>query len=233
MSGFRVLLAKETKALFTSPIATVVITVFLLLMGYSFTAWLFVSQTASLVRVMYQAAVLLLLFVPVITMRAFSEERRHGTLELLLTTPAQEVAIVGAKFCASMAVIVTMLGLTLVYPAILQYFGNPDWGPVYAGYLGLTLLAAALVALGLWISALTTNQIVAAIAAMGLSLLLWVGDSLGNLLPDPYDALVVKLSLAAHFTPFSIGALYLSDLGYFLTVILLGLFFSVRALARP
>lgn len=233
MTMFRVLLVKETKALFTSPIAYVVIAAFVLLMGYTFTAWLFVSQSASLVRVLYQAAVLLLLFVPIITMRAFAEERRQGTLELLLTTPAGELAIVLAKFCASMAVILTMLSLTLAYPATLQYFGNPDWGPVYSGYLGLSLLAAALVAVGLWISALTTNQIVAATATMGVSLLLWVGDSLGNLLPDPYDVLVINASLVAHFTPFSIGALYLSDLGYFLTIILLGLFLSVRALARP
>ncbi|MSR13636.1 MAG: ABC transporter permease [Gammaproteobacteria bacterium] len=233
MGSFRVLLAKETKALFISPIAAVVITVFILLMGYTFTSWLFVSQSASLVRVMYQAAVLLLVFVPVITMRAFAEERRHGTLELLLSTPAAEFAIVAAKFGACMAVILTMLSLTLVYPAVLQYFSEPDWGPVYSGYLGLSLLAAALVALGLWLSALTSNQIVAAIGSMGLFLLLWVGDSLGNLLPDPFDVLAVNASLIAHFTPFSVGALYLSDFGYFVTVILLGLFACVRALARP
>ncbi len=233
MTIFKALLAKETRALFTSPIAYVVIAIFALLMGYTFTSWLFVSQSASLVRMMHQAAILLLLFVPVLTMRAFAEERRQGTLALLLTTPAGEFAIVAAKFCASMTVILTMLALTLVCPAVLHYFGNPDWGPVYSGYLGLILLASALVALGLWISALTTNQIIAAIVTMGLSLLLWVGGTLGNLLPDPFDVVVMNASLIAHFTPFSLGALYLSDLGYFVTLILLGLFFSVRALARP
>jgi ABC-2 type transport system permease protein len=233
MHTFRVLLAKETTALFVSPIAYAVITVFVLLMGYTFTSWLFVSQSASLVRVMYQAAVLLLLFVPVLTMRGFAEERRQGTLALLLTTPASEFAIVAAKFCACMAVVLMMLSLTLVYPLVLQVFGQPDWGPVYSGYLGLVLLGGALVALGLWISALTSNQIIAAVSTMGLSLLLWVGDSLGNLLPDPYDVIVVNASFIAHFTPFSVGALYLSDFGYFLTVILLGLWLNVRALARP
>lgn len=232
MSEFHALLGKELRALFTAPIAYVVITVFLLLMGYTFTAWLFVSQTASLVRVLHQAAVLLLLFVPVLTMRSFAEERQHGTLALLLSTPASEVAIVGAKFLACLVVVLTMLGLTLVYPLVLQIFGQPDWGVVYSGYLGLSLLAAALVALGLWISALTTHQLVAAVVTLGIALLLWALDTLGNLLPDPYDVVVVNCSLLTHFTPLSIGAVYLSDIGYFTTLVCLFLFLCVRALAR-
>ncbi len=232
MNGFGALLSKELRALFTAPIAYVVIAVYLLLMGYTFTAWLFVSQTASLVRVLYQAAVLLLLFVPVITMRTFTEERRQGTLALLLSTPASEVAIVAAKFFACLAVIVVMLALTLVYPVVLQVFGQPDWGAVYSGYLGLTLLAAVLVACGLWISALTTNQLVAAVLTLGLAILLWVLDSLGNLLPDPFDVVVINCSLLTHFTPLSIGVVYLSDVGYFVTLVCLGLFLCVRALAR-
>jgi ABC-2 type transport system permease protein len=232
VSGFGALLSKELRGLFTAPIAYVVIAVFLLLMGYTFTAWLFVSQTASLVRVLYQAAVLLLLFVPVITMRTFAEERRQGTLALLLSTPASEVAIVAAKFLGCLAMILVMLALTLVYPLVLQIFGQPDWGAVYSGYLGLTLLAAVLVAFGLWISALTTNQLVAAVVTLGFAILMWVLDSLGNLLPAPFDVVVINCSLLTHFTPLSIGAVYLSDVGYFLSLVCLGLFLCVRALAR-
>ena len=233
MKYFRVLLAKELNALFTLPIAYILIAVFLILMGYTFTNWLFVSQTASVVRVMYQAAVLLLLIVPILTMRGFAEERRHGTLELLLSTPASESAIVLAKFVACLTLLTVMLSLTLIYPATLAYFGAPDWGPVYSGYLGLLLLSAALSALGLWISALTSNQIIAATISLGLFVLLWILDGLGSQLPDPFDVFVVNGSLLAHFTPFSIGTLYLSDVGYFLTVTGLGLFLCVRALARP
>ncbi|HEX7954957.1 MAG TPA: ABC transporter permease subunit [Burkholderiales bacterium] len=203
MNNFTTLLAKETKALFTSPIAYVLIAVFLLL-----------------------------LIVPVITMRLFAEERRNGTLELLLSSPVQEIEIVLAKFLASMSVIVVMLVLTLAYPITLQIFGDPDWGPVYGGYLGLLLLGGALVATGLAISALTANQIVAATVALGIFLLMWMLDSLGSLLPDPFDIFVVNLSLTAHFTPFATGALFLSDFGFFSTLILLGLLLSVRALAR-
>lgn len=232
MSNFTTLLAKETKALFTSPIAYVLIAVFLLLMGYTFTAYLFISRTATLIQSVFQASILLLLIVPVITMRLFAEERRNGTLELLLSLPVKEIEIVLAKFLASMSVIVVMLVLTLAYPITLQIFGDPDWGPVYGGYLGLVLLGGALVAVGLAISALTSNQIVAATVALGVFLLMWMLDSLGSLLPDPFDIFVVNLSLTAHFTPFATGALFLSDFGFFSTLILLGLLLSVRALAR-
>lgn len=232
MKNFATLLAKETKALFTSPIAYALIAVFLLLMGYTFTAYLFISRTASLIQSIFQASMILLLIVPVITMRLFAEERRNGTLELLLTSPVREIEVVLAKFLASMSVIVVMLALTLAYPITLQIFGKPDWGPVYSGYLGLVLLAGGLVSIGLAISALTANQIVAATVSLGIFLLMWMLDSLGSLLPDPYDIFVVNLSLTSHFTPFATGALYLSDLGFFSVMILLGLLFSVRALAR-
>lgn len=232
MKNFTTLLVKETKALFTSPIAYVLIAVFLLLMGYTFTAYLFISRTATLIQSVFQASILLLLIVPVITMRLFAEERRNGTLELLLSLPVKEIEIVLAKFLASMSVIVVMLVLTLAYPITLQIFGDPDWGPVYGGYLGLVLLGGALVAIGLAISALTSNQIVAATVALGVFLLMWMLDSLGSLLPDPFDIFVVNLSLTAHFTPFATGALFLSDFGFFSTLILLGLLLSVRALAR-
>jgi ABC-2 type transport system permease protein len=232
MSSLRPLLSKEAAALFASPIAYAVMAVFLLLLGYTFTAFLFLNKTATLVHIFFQSAVLFLLIVPVLTMRQFAEERKSGTLELLLTAPVREIAIVLAKFLACMAVNTLMLALSLTYALVLQAYGKPDWGPIYSGYLGLMLLTAALVALGLAISALTTNQIVAATVSLGMFLVLWMIDTLGSLLPSPFDNLVMSISLLAHFTPFATGAMYLSDVGFFLSVILLGLFLSTRALAR-
>jgi ABC-2 type transport system permease protein len=232
MSPLHTLLAKETKALFSAPIAYVVIAVFLLLMGYSFTAFLFLNKTSSLVHIFFQAAVLFLLIVPLLTMRQFAEERKTGTLELLLTAPVREIDIVLAKFLASMVVNTVMLVLSLTYAGVLHVYGQPDWGPIYSGYLGLVLFTASLVALGLTISALTANQVVAATVSLGLFLLLWLLDTLGSLLPYPFDNVVLSFSLLAHFTPFATGAMYLSDVGFFVSLILLGLFLSVRALAR-
>lgn len=232
MARFLPLLGKELRALFVQPIAYVLIAVFLLVMGYAFVTNLAMTRSAALVRIMFQAAVLLLLFVPLITMRLLAEERRHGTLELLLATPAREGDIVLAKFVASMTLVAVMLAPTLIYPAVLAWFGKPDWGPIYSGYLGLLLLASLLSAIGLALSALTANQVVAATLAIGLSLLLWLLDSLAAVLPQPWDEIVLQCSLLARFTPFATGALYLSDAGFFVTVTLLGLFLAVRALAR-
>lgn len=232
MTVLLALIAKETRALFVSPIAYAVIAVFLVLTGYTFAVTLFVTKQATLAHIFFQSAMQLILLVPLVTMRQFAEERRGGTLELLLTAPVREGGIVLAKFVASMAVLLAMLALTLVYALILATFGNPDWGPIYSGYLGLAMLAGALVSIGLAVSALTTNQIVAAVVSLGIFGVLWAIDAWAALLPSPIDDWVLGLSLLARYTPFAVGAMYASDFGFFLAVILLGLFLSVRALAR-
>jgi ABC-2 type transport system permease protein len=232
VSHFGTLLLKEERAIFASPIAYVTVAVYLLLMGYTFTAILFLNRTGELVRVFFQAAVLFLLIVPVITMRLFAEERRGGTLELLLTSPVREIEIVLAKFVAGLTIPAVMLVLTGRYAVVLGVYGDPDWGPIYSGMLGLFLLAAALTAIGQLASGLAGNQIVAAVVSLGAGILLWMIDTLGYLLPDPFDQIVSHLSLVAHFTPFATGAMFLSDVGFFLTIVLAAVFLSVRALAR-
>jgi gliding motility-associated transport system permease protein len=232
MRSLASLVVKEERAVFSSPIAYALVAVFLLVMGYTFTTILFLNRQATLVHIFFQMAMLFLLMVPVMTMRLIAEERKSGTLELLLTAPVREVHVIAAKFSASMTLILAMLALSGAYPVVLAIYGDPDWGPIYTGYLGLVLLGAALVAIGLVVSSLTANQLVAAVVSLGLFLILWMIDSLGYLLPDPLDMVAVNLSLLGHFTPFATGALFLSDLGFFLVVIVLGLFLSVRALAR-
>jgi ABC-2 type transport system permease protein len=231
MSAFIALLKKEEMALFTSPIAYVVMSVFLVIMGYTFTLTLFLTHVPTLVHLFLQIYVLFLLTVPIITMRLVAEERRLRTLEILLTSPLTEVSIVLAKFLASVSLIAVMLLLSYAYALALAVLGAPDWGPIYSGYIGLFLLGAALVAIGLMTSSMVNNQIIAALLSLSIFLLLWIIDYLGWLLPDPFNALFVNLSLLVHFRPFATGSLFLSDAGYFLSVTLLGLFVSVRALA--
>lgn len=232
MKHFLPLLTKELRALFYSPIAYIIIAVFLVLMGYSFTLTLFLNKFATLIHIFFQSAGLLFLLIPIITMRLFAEERKAGTLELLLTAPVRESQVVLAKYVASLAVVLTMIALTGVYAAVLGMFGAPDWGPIYSGYVGLVLLASTLVALGLAISALTSNQVIAAIVAIGISFLLWTIDSLAAMMPEGLERVLISLSLLAHFTPFATGALYTSDLGFFVSSTLLALFLAMRALAR-
>jgi ABC-2 type transport system permease protein len=232
MRTFAALLLKEEMAIFTSPIAYVVLSVFLLVMGYTFTLTLFVSHDPTLVHIFFQIYVLLLLTVPIITMRLVAEERRLRTLELLLAAPVSEIAVVFAKYLASLSLVVLMLALSGAFAVALGLLGRPDWGPVWSGYIGLFLLGAALVAVGLFTSSLVSNQVIAALLSLSLFLLLWIIDHFGWLLPDPFDAFVVDLSLLVHFSPFATGSLFLSDAGYFIAAALLGLFLSVRALAR-
>ena len=232
MSNVAALWRKETRALFSSPIAYAVLSVFLVLMGYNFTTFLFLNKVATLLHVFSQMALLLLLMLPFVTMRLVAEERKTGTLELLLTSPVREIEIVLAKFAASMTVVLVMLALSGSYAMVLALYASPDWGPIYSGYLGLLLLGGALVSVGLLVSCLTANQLVAAVVSLGVFLLLWMIETLGHLLPDPFDTLAVNVSLLAHFTPLWAGSLFVSDLGFFLSVILLALFLSVRALAR-
>ncbi len=232
MRNFGILLLKEERALFSSPIAYVLMTVFLLIMGYSFTLTLFLSHQPSLVHMFFQMFVLFMLTAPIITMRLIAEERKLRTLEVLLTAPVSEFEIVLAKFVASMSLIALMLLLSGSYAVVLGLFGDPDLGPVYSGYLGLLLFGSALIGVGLLASALTSNQVIAALISLSVFLLLWIIDNFGWLLPSPFDALVVNLSLSVHFRPFAVGSVYLSDVGFFLSITLLTLLLSVRALAR-
>jgi ABC-2 type transport system permease protein len=230
MSALSVLLRKELHTTFTSPIAYAVGTVFLLVTGYTFSLTLFLSKVANLTYIFHQMYVLLVLLVPVLTMRAFAEERRADTLELLLTAPVREVWIVLAKFVATLILIVALLVLSGMYAVVLGLYGEPDWAPIYGGYLALVLLACLLIALGMLTSSLTENQVVAATTALGISLMLWFADAAAYLLPAPCDLVVLNLSLIGHFTTFVSGSLFLSDAGYYVTLSGLALFLTTRVL---
>ena len=232
MSPLSVLTRKELHATFSSPIGYTVAAVFLLVLGYTFSLTLFATKVANLNYIFHQMYVLSILLVPVLTMRAFAEERRNDTLELLLTAPVAEVWIVLAKFIAAYALVAGMYALSVVYAVILGAYGEPDWGPVFSGYLALALLAALLVAIGLLMSSLTENQVVAAAGSLGVLLMLWFADSVAYMLPQPLEAVVVNLSLIGHFRPLATGSVFLSDAGYFLTVAMLALFLATRRLAE-
>ena len=128
-----------------------------------------------------------------------------------------------AKFVANMSLIVVTLLLSASYAVVLGLFGDPDFGPIYSGYFRLFLFGTALVGTGLLASALTTNQVVAALISLGVFPLLWIIDNFDWLLPSSFDTLVVNLSLSVHFRSFAIGSVYLSDLGFFFSIALLTL----------
>lgn len=230
MRDLSVLLGKELHATFTSPIGYAVSTVFLLVIGYTFSLTLFFTKVANLTYIFHQMYVMLVLLVPILTMRAFAEERKSDTLELLLTAPVREVWIVLAKFLAGLTLVAGLLLVSGTYALVLGLYGEPDWGPVYAGYLALFLLACLLVSIGLLTSSVTENQVVAAATSLGTFLMLWFADSVAYLLPAPLDLFFINLSLIGHFTTLVRGSMFLSDVGYYLALSLLALFITTRVL---
>ena len=228
MKALGVLLRKELHATFTSPIAYAVAAVFLLVTGYTFSLTLFFTKVANLTYIFHQMYVLLILLVPVLTMRAFAEERRADTLELLLTAPVHEVWIVLAKFLAALVLVTCLLVASGAYAVVLGLYGEPDWAPIYGGYLALFLLTCLLVSIGTLTSSLTESQVVAATCSLGACLMFWFADSAAYMVPAPLNALVINLSLIGHFTTFVSGSLFLSDAGYYLTLSLLALFLTTR-----
>ena len=221
---------RELRSYFLSPLAYVVIALFLVLAGYLFALILSNGREASLRGLVQNVSVLYLFIVPAISMRLLADEQRTGTVELLLTNPVQEWEIVTGKFLASIMLVLVMLGLTLLYPAFLFIFGSPDIGPIITGYLGIFLQAAAFLSVGLWASSLTQNQIVAAIIAFALLLILWLSDNLGQFLGGTVGSIVSYTSVINHFQSFPQGVIQTNDVIYYLTLVLAGIVLSTLAL---
>src|SRR6202047_4502164 len=168
--------------------------------------------------------------IPMITMRLFAEEKRTGTIELLVTSPVRDLEIVLGKWLAAVALYSCLLLFTAVNFAFLFRYGNPDWKPLAVGYLGLLLQAGALLAIGTFISTLTKNQIIAGAATFGVCLLLWVLEWVAGYETATWARVLSYMSVITHFDSFGRGVLDIKDAVFYLTVIILGLFFTARSL---
>ncbi|TKJ31268.1 MAG: hypothetical protein CEE40_01820 [Chloroflexi bacterium B3_Chlor] len=230
MKNMIIIAQKELRAYFASPIAYVVIAAFLAIMGFFF--WLIVSlsREASLRGVFANMAITLLFIAPALTMRLLAEEQRSGTIELLLTLPVRDWQVVLGKFLASLAVLALMLALTLYYPVLLLRFGDPDRGPIIGGYVGLLLLGGSFLAIGVFTSSLSRNQVVAALLGFGAMLILWLIDIAGRLLGPPVSDVVTYMSLSDHYFDFIRGIIDSKDVIFYLSVMAGFLFLSVETL---
>lgn len=238
---------KELKSYFTSPIAWVIVGCYALLFGYFFIAMLnyFVRQSMQmgmgmgpqsmninqqLVRPLFLNASVLILFVgPIITMRTYAEEKRSGTMELLLTSPLTDWQIILGKFLGALGLYAAMLLVTLVYLGILFVYGTPEWKPIVAGYLGLLLLGGCFISMGLLISSLTKSQMVAAMATFAVFLLLWVIDWIGDFGGPTAQMIVQNLSIVQHLDDFVKGVIDTKHLVYYLSFITFGLFLTAKS----
>lgn len=226
------IMQRELRAYFTSTVAYTVAAFFLLICGYLFYATLRVTQEATLTYFFNNAAVIMLLLSPAMTMRLVAEERRTGSIELLMTAPVTETQVIAGKYLGAVLFYLSMLVLTLQYPFILLRLGAPDKGPMLSGYLGLFLLGAGFLAIGLVASTLTKNQIVAAVGAFAAMLLLWIISWVGSTgSTSTLTEILRNLSLFDRFQNFTKGLINTRDVIFFLSLIGFCLYLSVRALA--
>ena len=248
MSNVLAIAHKELRSYFASPIAYIVIFVFALLFG-----WFFIGVLDYFVRMGMQMGpmgmgqqsmnvnqqmirplllnmtVVFLFLLPLITMRTYAEEKRSGTIELLLTSPLTDLQIVAGKFVGAMLLYAAMLAVSMIHFALLYAFGRPEWKPLVTAYLGLLLFGGCFISVGLFISSLTRNQIVAGAATFGVFLLLWVIDWIGQGLGPRAEAVLKYLSMTEHLDDFIKGVIDTKHLVYYLSFITFGLFLTVKS----
>lgn len=232
MKNTMLIARREFRAYLTSPMAYIVACVFLVLYGALF-VWYFentgYSDTSIQGYLDIWGNLVLMLFAAVLAMRLIAEEKKLGTWELLLTAPVRDTDIVLGKFLGSLGMLVSMLALTLYFPLLLWIFGNPDGGPIITGYLGLFLLGAASLSIGLFASSVTSNQIVAAVVAGGILAVLYFIGSAGGSISGAVGDILSYISLSSHFPAFMAGIIDTKAIIYYLSVTALFLFLTVRS----
>jgi ABC-2 type transport system permease protein len=241
---------KEMRSYFASPVAYLLLTMFAFIFGWFFWNILgyFVQMgTASMMRgqampmnineevirpLLANVGVIGLFFIPLITMRLFAEEKRTGTIELLITSPITDMEIILGKWLAAMLLYGCMLLLTALNFAFLFKYGHPDWKPLVIGYLGLYLQAGALLAVGTFISTLTKNQIIAGAVTFAVCLMLWVLEwvSGGGFETAKWAQVLSYMSVISHYESFAKGMLSSKDAIYYVSLIFFGLFLTARSM---
>ncbi|HEX9006462.1 MAG TPA: ABC transporter permease [Bacteroidota bacterium] len=223
---------REMRSYFNSPVAYVVIVVFLAIIGWFFSNNLFLINVASM-RVMFDLVPLIFLFfVPAITMRLLAEEKKSGTLELLTTKPVRDVEIILGKFLAAWTLLAAALAPTLIYLVTLTLLGSPDLGPVFAGYLGLLLMGGVYCAIGLFASSLTENQIIAFIVSFLIILALFLADKVLLYVPEALASTLEFIAIDYHFSNIARGVIDTRNLVYFASLLGFALLLATASLER-
>jgi ABC-2 type transport system permease protein len=248
MSNILAIAHKELKAYFASPIAYIVIGFSAILFGWFFVNLLYYFDRMSLQAglgaggpdsvnvnemligpLFMNVSVILLFTLPLITMRIYSEEKRSGTIELLLTAPLTDFQIVMGKFIGALVLYIAMLAITAVHLAFLFAFGNPEWRPVLAGYLGVLLMGGCFLSLGLFVSSLTKNQIVAGFITFAVFLMFWVINWIASFTGPTMQGVLNYLSITEHLNDFTRGVIDTKHLIYYVSFIAFSLFLTVRS----
>lgn len=221
---------RELSAYFNSPMAYIVISVFLLMTGWFFTSRLFLSGDSSLRNVFGIIPFIFIFFIPAITMRLLSEERKSGTIELLVTMPISDLEIVLGKYFAGLGLLIAALFFTFPYALTIMILGKPDIGMLISGYLGLILMGASYVSIGVFASTISKNQVVSFILAFLIIFTLWLIDKFLVIMPTNLVPLLQFLSIDYHYENLSRGVIDSRDLLYYLSLVVFMLSLSKLSL---
>jgi ABC-2 type transport system permease protein len=212
--------AKEFRGYFTSPVAYVVIFGFLFVSGLIFvlTVTMPQAQTSNYGGVLQSMVFITLLMTPMLTMSLVALERQRGTLELLMPRPISDWSIIAGKYLAAVGLYVCMLIVTLLFPVLMSVGGTMEWGPVLSGYLGVLCAGLAFLAIGVFGSSVTADQVSAALGTIGLLLLLWIIGFVGQLVPGRPGDVLTHLSFIENFKDFASGVIDTKNVVYFLSM---------------
>ena len=219
------------KSYFNSPVAYIIVTIFLLIAGWFFSAGLFLVNEASIRNIMGIVPLIFILFIPAISMRTISEEKKSGTIELILTMPVKESELILGKFFASLALLSIALVFTWAYVLTVAILGDPDGGPIFAGYLGLFLMGAAYLSFGIFASSMTENQIVAFIVGFAIIFVFFILDKVLVFAPLSMAGVLEYLSIDYHFNNILRGVIDTRDVIYYLSLIVFSLTLASQALS--
>ena len=223
---------REFRSYFNSPAAYIVICLFLLLLGVFFWNPFFLNNRASVRSMFDLMSVLLLPTAPAMTMALLSEEKRTGTIEVLLTLPVKDTEVILGKFLGAFGLLAVLVALTLTYPISVSSLGQLDWGPVFTAYLGLLLQGATMLAIGVLASSWTDNQLVAFFVSGIICFTLWVASNLVIFLPHGAASLVERFTFNYHYKSMVRGVLDSRNVIYFLSITGLCLAMAFRSLER-
>ena len=231
MKGHTLTIAqREFRSYFNGPIAYLVVSVVLLVLGFLFWETFFLFGRATVREMFRYFALLNYLALPPLTMGLLAEEKRTGTIELLITMPVTDAQVIMGKFLGVFGLYAVMLLLTVPYPISVGMLGNLDWGPVVSGYLGLLLQGGALLAIGLMASSFTDNQIVALFGALGAALFFFLVDKFLPFMPTWMVPLAEGVSFDVHFEGMRRGVVALRDVLFFTSIAAISLLIAFRSL---
>ena len=232
MHNIMTIAKREIRSYFFTPVAYILMTIFLLITGWFFSSELFLVNEASMRNIFSLTPLIFIFFIPAVTMRSISEEKRSGTIELICTSPVKDSHIVFGKFLAAFALLAATIFSTIIYVIILLILGKPDGGVIVAGYIGLIFMGSAYASIGIFASTISKNQIVSFIVSFFIIVILFLLDKFMYFIPVWLGSIFQYLSIDYHFQNIARGVIDTRDIIYYLSLIFIFLFFAWHSLTK-